>query len=90
MKPTLLALLRLAEVDNKIDQIIKEQRDIPALVKEISTEIITRQKEVNEKKGHLAELQAQQKTINEFLTEKKVWVEDREKRINEQIGKSVV
>jgi predicted nucleic acid-binding Zn-ribbon protein len=83
VKPTLLALLRLAEVDNKIDQIIKEQRDIPALVKEISTEIITRQKEVNEKKGHLAELQAQQKTINEFLTEKKVWVEDREKRINE-------
>lgn len=83
MKPTLLALLRLAEVDNKIDHIVKEQREIPALVKEISTEIIARQKEVNEKKGRLAELQAQQKTINDFLMEKKTWVEDREKRINE-------
>lgn len=83
MKPTLLALLRLAEVDNKIDLITKEQREIPSLVKEISAEIIARQREINEKQNRLQELQNQQKAITEFLTEKKSWTEEREKRINE-------
>lgn len=83
MKPTLHALLRLAEVDCKIDLIIKEQREIPSLVKEISAEIIALQKETNERKNHLLELQTQQKTITELLTEKKTWASDRETRINE-------
>lgn len=83
MKQTLQALLRLAEVDNKIDLITKEQREIPSLVKEISTEIIALQQDTKDKEQRLQELQNNQKTINEFITEKTAWAVDREQRMNE-------
>ncbi len=83
MKQTLQALLRLAEVDNKIDLITKEQREIPSLVKEISTEIIALQQDIKDKEQRLQELQTNQKTINEFIAEKTTWAADREQRMNE-------
>lgn len=83
MKETIQSLLKLAQIDNKLDHFIREQEDIPESVRAISIEIVSLQNEADAKQKEFHDLENQKKEIQSFLQEKKQWIIDREARINE-------
>lgn len=83
MKEILLSLLKVTEIDNKINQILTDKQDIPNVVKDISNEIGTLQKTLKQAQDELDTLQTQTKSATEVINEKANWVQERETRINE-------
>lgn len=83
MKEILLSLIKVTEIDNKINQILTDKQDIPNAVKDISNEIGTLQKALKQSLDELETLQTQQKSATEVIIEKTQWALERETRINE-------
>lgn len=83
MKETLQTLLKLVEIDNKIDHILLEQQDIPTTNEQCQKEIAQLQRQLDDTKTEIQALEAKQKNLTSFLSEKKEWITTREERINE-------
>ena len=83
MKQTLFNLLKIAEIDNKIDEIKETQIKIPGEVKELKAEVQARQSEITAKTDALLLLQNKQKEITQFLHEKNEWIKSREERVSD-------
>ncbi len=83
MKTILTTLLRLAEIDNSIDQLIDEQIEIPQNIKAVQADIAGLQKQLNDRQNELTSAETLKKECETFVTEKNQWLKDRETRLNE-------
>lgn len=83
MKPTLKNLLKLAEVDSKIDQLIEKQREFPNFILQLEAEIAALNNQNASKAKEVKDLEARKTQIQSFLQEKKAWVEEREGKSKE-------
>ncbi|MBF0104635.1 MAG: hypothetical protein HQM16_04835 [Deltaproteobacteria bacterium] len=78
MKETLLSLLKLAEIDGRINKLKDEQDEIPRQVKDDSQDIITRQDLIEKTSRDITEKELTKKTLTDFIQEKNQWVTSRE------------
>jgi len=83
VKETLLTLLKLAEIDSKIFQILEDKETIPDIINDAQEEITSLKTESTEFQTELDELTAQKKEYDEFIVEKTEWAAQRETNINE-------
>lgn len=83
MKTTLITLLKLAEIDSKIDQLIEKQREIPQSILQLETEIAALNHQNTSKSAEVKNLESNKTNIQSFLQEKKTWVEEREGKSKE-------
>lgn len=83
MKTTLIHLLKLAEIDSKIDQLIDKQKEIPQTIIQLEAEIGTLNHQNTSKAKEVKDLEASKTQIQSFLLEKKAWAEEREGKSKE-------
>jgi predicted nucleic acid-binding Zn-ribbon protein len=83
VKTTLINLLKLAEIDSKIDQLIEKQKEIPQLLLQLETEMSTLNHQNTNKAKEVKDLETSKTQIQSFLLEKKAWVEEREGKSKE-------
>jgi predicted nucleic acid-binding Zn-ribbon protein len=78
IKESMPALLKLSELDVKIHQLIDKQDEIPQIIQQITSDVKGLQGEIDEKFRQLTHLQGLKKDNEDFIQEKKGWLENRE------------
>lgn len=78
MKNTLLTLIKLTEIDKKIDQIQHDRETTPQLIQELKTEITQLLLEITTLENEISTLSQTKNDGGDFIREKKEWIDKRE------------
>lgn len=78
VKESMPALLKLSDIDVNINQLNDKETEIPQIIRQIESDVKGLQGGIDDKLRQLAHLQGLKKANEDFISEKKTWMENRE------------